>query len=280
MPVADTTLLIPSDQQPLFGRRIAVTAPRNYALRFAQSILTRGGLPVIMPTIEIELLADYTELDRCLLERDAFDWIAFTSRNGIEALLHRTEQLGLPISALNDCRLAAIGKDAERLTGLGLRVDLVPGEPSPRGIVAELAEIPEIGSQAILVPAPEVTNVPEPDVIPNFVAGLEQIGMRVTRVPAYQTCVLDRVRYALELALIRQGAIDAIAFSSAAEIEGFLRMVDRPDDYSRCAIGCFGPYTASNARRLGLAPAVIATDFSSFDGFVDALAQYFASCTH
>lgn len=272
MPIADTTFLAPSEQRPLFGRRIAVTAPRNYALRFAQAILSRGGLPVLMPTIETTLLADYAELDRCLLERESLDWIAFTSRNGIEALLYRCEQLGLPVTALNDCRLAAIGQDAERLRSLGLRTDLVPREPSPRGIVAELGPQTPVHAPSILVPAPLVEGAPEPDVIPNFVADLERIGMRVTRVPAYRTRLLDRACYAVELDLVRQGAVDAIAFSSAAEVAAFLGMVDAPDDYRHCAICCFGPYTAANARLMGLTPAVVATDFSSFDGFAEAIA--------
>jgi uroporphyrinogen-III synthase len=265
-------MLVPSEEQPLFGRRIVVTAPRNYALRFAQAILIRGGLPVLMPTIETSLLANYAELDACLQARPPFDWIAFTSRNGIEALLHRCEQLGIPISALNDCRLAAIGRDTERLDELGLRVDLLPTEPSPRGIVADLEQLPATANQSILVPAPAVEGMPEPDVIPNFVAGLERIGMRVTRVPAYRTRLLDRARYALELELIRRGEVDAIAFSSAGEVAGFLGMVETPADYRRCTVCCFGPYTAANARRMGLEPTVVAADFSSFDGFAEAIA--------
>ncbi|NTW00942.1 MAG: uroporphyrinogen-III synthase [Oscillochloris sp.] len=270
----DTILLSALDHQPLFGRRVLVTAPRTYAPRFAQAILARGGLPVFMPTIETSLLADYTLLDACLEPHMRFDWIAFTSRNGIDALLYRCAQLGLPLSTLNGCRLAAIGKDAERLAAFGLRVDLLPAEPSPQGIVAELKRLPAAPTQSIVVPAPVVEGMPEPDVIPNFVAGLQQLGMRVTRVPAYRTRLLDRSCYVPELALVRQGAVDAIAFSSAAEVAGFLGMLDTPDDCRHCAICCFGPYTAANARRMGLEPVVIAEDFSSFDGFADAIAAY------
>lgn len=308
MPIAQITMLAPAEGLPLFGRRVLVTAPRTYALRFAQAILSAGGLPVLMPTIETTLCADYTELDRCLHERATFDWIAFTSRNGIEALLHRCEQLGLPPTALNDCRLAAIGKDAERLVELGLRVDLVPQEASPRGIVEAMqkakgrrqnledqassnenpppplsarptgaggGEVRAASGPSILVPAPAVTGIPEPDIIPTFVADLERIGMRVTRVPAYTTRLLDRGRYEVELALIRQGAVDVVAFSSAAEVAGFLAMVDGPEDYRRCVIACFGPYTAANAQRMGLPPAVVAEDFSAFAGFARALAAFF-----
>ncbi|MFQ3662778.1 MAG: uroporphyrinogen-III synthase [Chloroflexaceae bacterium] len=268
-------MLHPSADMPLFGRRVLVTAPRTYAPRFAAAILAQGGLPILMPTIEITLLDDYAALDACLRQCASFDWIAFTSRNGIEALLHRCEQLGLPPTALNASRLAAIGKDAERLAELGLRVDLIPQEPSPRGIVAGLAAIAAGSAATILVPAPVVEGAPEPDVMPTFVADLQRLGMQVTRVPAYRTRILDKARYEPELALIRQGAIDAIAFSSSAEITSFLAMVNHPQDYDRCAICCFGPYTAAYARRVGLPPAVVAEDFSSFDGFAAAIARHF-----
>ncbi|MCX7792209.1 MAG: uroporphyrinogen-III synthase [Chloroflexaceae bacterium] len=268
-------MLRPAEALPLFGRRVLITAPRTYAPRFAAAILARGGLPVLMPTIETTLLDDYAALDACLGQLETFDWIAFTSRNGIEALLYRCEQLGLPPMALNARRLAAIGKDAERLAELGLRVDLMPREPSPRGIVDALAESHIARGAAILVPAPVVEGVPEPDVVPTFVADLQHIGMRVTRAPAYRTRALDGARYAPELALIRQGAIDAIAFSSAAEVAAFLAMLNAPQDHGHCAICCFGPYTAAHARRMGLSPAVVAEDFGSFDGFATAIARHF-----
>lgn len=267
--------LRPAEALPLFGRRVLVTAPRSYAPRFAAAILAHGGLPILMPAIETTLLDDYTALDACLRQRETFDWIAFTSRNGIEALLYRCEQLGLPPTALNACRLAAIGKDAERLAELGLRVDLTPREPSPRGIVMALAALDTGRGAAILVPAPLVEGVPEPDVIPTFVADLQRCGMRVTRAPAYRTRALDGARYAPELALLRQGAIDAIAFSSAAEIAAFLAMVNAPQDYGHCAICCFGPYTARHARQMGLPPGVVAEDFGSFEGFATAIARHF-----
>ncbi len=268
-------MLRPAEELPLFGRRVLLTAPRTYAPRFAAAILARGGLPVLMPTIETTLLDDYAALDECLRQLETFDWIAFTSRNGIEALLYRCEQLGLPPTALRACRLAAIGKDAERLAELGLRADLRPREPSPRGIVDSLKALESTGGAAILVPAPVVEGVPEPDVVPTFVTDLQRIGMRVTRAPAYRTRALDGGRYAPELALIRQGAIDAIAFSSAAEIVALLAMVNAPQDYAHCAICCFGPYTAAHARRIGLSPNVVAEDFGSFDGFATAIARHF-----
>lgn len=228
-------------------------------------------MPFLMPTIETCPLENFTELDAALQHIDAFDWIAFTSRNGIDAFFQRLEDLQINPFVLTNICFCAIGLDAERLADLGVKVDLVPKEPSPAGVIAELAKIPDIAQKNILVPVPEVVGVPEPDVIPNFVTGLENLGMKVTRVPTYRTRCLDKDIYEVELNLIRQGKINVIAFSSTAEVTGFLQMVDSKRDYERCAIACFGPYTAANAKKLGLNVSIVAQDYSSFAGFAEAL---------
>ncbi|PLZ97530.1 uroporphyrinogen III synthase [Fischerella thermalis CCMEE 5268] len=266
--------MIPSVQLPLYGKRILVTAPRNYAARLISQLINQGALPVLMPTIETCALADFTELDTTLMQIDTFDWIAFTSRNGIDAFFKRLEALEISVSVLKNCRISAIGKDAERLSDFGIKVDLIPQEPSPKGIIAELAKVPNINKQTVLVPVPEVVGIAEPNVIPEFVAGLKKLGMSVTRVPTYTTRCLDKSLYEVELHLIRQGKIDAIAFSSTAEISGFLQMVTSKADYQQCVIACFGPYTAANARKLGLNVSIVAENYSSFAGFAEAIANF------
>ena len=266
--------LTPSHRLPLWGKRILVTAPRTYASRLAREIVDLGGLPVLMPTIETCWLEDYTALDLALQQLDRFDWIAFTSRNGIDAVAERLNALGLSPSAR--CRSIAIGRDAGRLAELGFRADLIPAEPSPNGIVAELSPISDIASQTILVPVPEVIGIREPNIVPDFMAALENLGMSVTRVPAYATRRSLPNGYEIELNLVRQGQIDAIAFSSSAEIESFLGTIDSPQDVAGCAIACFGPYTAANAKALGMTVAIVSEDYSSFAGFARAMAEFFA----
>ncbi|NMG07285.1 uroporphyrinogen-III synthase [Brasilonema sp. UFV-L1] len=269
-----TKLLTPSVQLPLHGKRIIVTAPRNYAARLSGQLINQGGMPFLMPTIETCSLENFTDLDAALQHIDAFDWIAFTSRNGIDAFFQRLEDLEINPLVLTKCRFCAIGLDSERLAALGVKVDLVPKEPSPAGVIAQLAKIPDIAQKNVLVPVPEVVGVPEPDVIPNFIAGLEKLGMKVTRVPTYRTRCLDKDIYEVELNLIRQGKIDVIAFSSTVEVVGFLQMVDSKRDYEHCAIACFGPYTAANAKKLGLNVSIVAQDYSSFAGFALAIALW------
>lgn len=271
----DTNQLTPSAKLPLYGKRILVTAPRNYASRLSEQIINKGGLPLLMPTIETCLLENYSELDTALRRIDEFDWIAFTSRNGIDAFFHRMNVLSIPTSRVKNCKLCAIGKDSERLLCFCGRIDLIPTEPSPEGIVSELSKLPGIHEETVLVPVPEVVGVAEPDVVPKFISNLNQLGMEVTHVPAYTTRCLDKSIYGVELNLIRQGMIDAIAFSSTAEVESFLKMVNSKSDYDHCVVACFGPYTAANAQKLGINVSIVSKDYSSFEGFAEAIAAFF-----
>ncbi|HLO85719.1 MAG TPA: uroporphyrinogen-III synthase [Nostocaceae cyanobacterium] len=266
-------LLIPTIDLPLYGKRIVVTAPRNYAARFAEQIIKKGGLPMLMPTIETYSLVDYTELDDTLKNIDDFDWILFTSRNGIAGFFQRLNALNLPISVLQNCQLAAIGKDAESLLSICGRVDLIPAEPSPVGMVTELGKLPNIQGKKILVPAPKVVGITEPNVIPNLVSDLQKLSVHVTRVPVYITQAVNKNIYPVELNLIQQGLIDIIAFSSTAEVESFMNMFNSKNDYENCVFACFGPYTSANAKKLGIKVAITSKDFSSFEGFVEAIAN-------
>ena len=193
---AAPTPVSPAQSNGLAGRRILVTAPSTYAARLAGQVLARGGRPVCMPTIVTEPLQEleHEKLDAALRSMasatatgapPAFAYIAFTSRNGIEAFLRRAKVLGLAgdmSSLLRGCTVCALGNDAKMLEQAGIEVGLLPAISSPSGIIDELGRRGETGrGRAILVPVPEVTGVPEPPVVPNFVAGLNKLGMSVHR---------------------------------------------------------------------------------------------------
>jgi len=267
-------MLIPSQNLPLFGQRVLITAPRAYGARLSEKVINQGGLPFLMPTIETCFLEDYQPLDFVLNNLAQYHWIAFTSRHGIEAFFQRLNTLKIPRDFLKNCQLCALGKDAEKLLEFTDIIRIIPHESSPQGIVEELAKIPDIQHQSILLPVPLVVGIPEPDIVPNFVMALQKLQLNVTRVPVYLTRALTRDLYQLELSLLRLGKIDILAFSSTAEIESFLLMVDAPVDYQKCAIACFGPYTAANAEKLGLTVDICAENFSAFDGFVDAMIKW------
>jgi len=266
--------LIARKDLPLFGKRVLFCTPRNYAQKLAGLLVRHGALPVWMPTIVIEPMTDYAEFDAAIRKLADYDWISFTSRNGIEAFFSRLEALGLDKSVLSDIKVSALGNDRSALEERGIKVDLLPPAASTRGVVAELQSRGETNGR-ILLPVPEVRGMDEPSVIPEYVAQLEDLGMSPHRVPAYAT---HRVTQGLELELqmVLAGQLDLIAFSSVGEIDGLLYLLgDRSDVLSRQILACYGPVTANGAKQRGLRVDIVAEDYSMFEGYIEAMEDYF-----
>ena len=267
--------LIAREDLPLYGKRILFCTPRNYAQKFARLLTLHGALPVWMPTIVIEPMDDYAEFDEAIRNLNSYQWLAFTSRNGIEAFFDRLDSLGLDSRAVENTRVSALGNDAKALEERGVQVDLLPEHASTSGVVEELARRGEnIGR--ILLPVPEVCGMDEPPVIPDFIAGLESLGMDVHRVPAYAT---HRVTEGLEpeLRMILDGVIDLIAFTSVGEIDSLLFMLgDRRDVLSSHTIACYGPVTAKGARQRGIDADIVSDNYSAFEYFIEAMENFYA----
>jgi uroporphyrinogen-III synthase len=268
--------LIGRDEMPLYGKTVLYTTPRNYAGRLGRYLIEHGARAIWMPTIVIEPMPDYSVFDDVLRNAEKYDWIAFTSRNGIEALLDRMEALGLEQADLKGLRFAAVGNDATALEQAGIKPDLVPPVSSPIGIVNELKR-QGYTSGTVLVPAPDVVGMEEPEVVPDFIRDLEAIGLDTVKVPAYVTA---RATDGLELGtqLLLDGKVDVIAFTSRGEMESLLlHLGDKRDVLDGdTAIACFGPITAGGAKLRNVRVDIVADDYSRFQGFVSAMEDYFA----
>jgi uroporphyrinogen-III synthase len=270
-----TTDLIDRAALPLYGKTVLYTAPRNYAGRLGQLLIERGARPVWMPTIYIEPVPDYKVFDTALRERDKYDWIAFTSRNGIEAYLNRLEALGLGPDDVRQLKTAAIGNDARLLETAGILPALVPTAPSPIGIVEELKRR-GVTNGTVLVPSPDVIGMEEPAVVPDFIRDLEAIGLKTKRLPAYVTA---RETQGLERGtqMLRNGEIDMIAFTSRGEIDSLLLHLGEDGSLlnQKTVLACFGPITSEGARLRKLRVDVVAKDYSRFEGFVAAMEDWY-----
>lgn len=273
MTTPDKTLISREDL-PLFGKRVLFCTPRNYAQKLARLLVAHGALPIWMPTIVIEPLETHDELDDAIRNLSDYDWIAFTSRNGIEAFFARLAALGLDAAALSGVRISALGNDGKLVEAHGVTVDLLPAAASTRGVVDELKER-GVTSGRILLPVPEVIGMAEPSVIPDFVGWLETLGMEPRRVPAYAT---HRATGGLdtELELLCNDQIDVVAFTSVAEIDSLLFLLgERGAALGRQTIACYGPVTANGARQRDLRVDIVADNFAAFEGYIEALERYF-----
>ena len=250
------------ETRPLFGKRILESRAREQASELAQQLAALGAEPLEFPTIQIFPLENFAELDAALTQ--TFDWIIFTSVNGVAAVWARIEKLGRDARTFAHTRLAAIGAaTAEELARHGLRADLVP-----RNYVAEsiLAEIGDVHGKRILLPRADLARE-------KLAHDLRARGANVCEVAAYHTRPTGaNVPSAQHIRdLLSAGEIDAITFTSSSTVRGFVNAIQFPiSNFQFPIVACIGPITAQTARDLGLRVDVVAETYT-IEGLVTAL---------
>jgi uroporphyrinogen III methyltransferase/synthase len=140
--------------RPLFGKRVLVTRPRHQAESMVARLIDLGAVPFLLPTVEIGPPADWTRVDEAIRAVGQYDWVVFTSVNGVDAFLSRLETLGLDLRALGKVRIAAIGpKTAEALRRWHLQADLVPTRYQSEDLAAALLAQIQPGQRVLLARA-------------------------------------------------------------------------------------------------------------------------------
>jgi len=122
--------------KPLLGRCIMITRPRIQSGSFVRGLEELGSEVIECPTIEIIPPDSYVPLDRTIQDLEEYDWIVFTSVNGVKEFLNRLQYLGKDSAALEGIRLAAIGPETAReMASHGIQVEFVPAEYRAEGIL-------------------------------------------------------------------------------------------------------------------------------------------------
>src|SRR5207253_2576574 len=141
------------EQRPLFGKHVLITRPRAQAAELAVRLEQEGAVTHIEPVIDIKEPADWGPVERALQNLARFNWLVFTSANGVQAFLGRLKHVGLDLRALGKSKLAAIGPGtAEALRAFHLKPDLVPLEYRSESLALALKE-PARGQRVLLVRA-------------------------------------------------------------------------------------------------------------------------------
>jgi uroporphyrinogen III methyltransferase / synthase len=142
------------ERRPLFGKRVLVTRPRQQASAMVHRLIDLGAVPFVLPTVEIREPADWTPVDQAIRSLRQYDWLVFTSANGVTAFLERIATLGLDLRALGNVRIAAIGpKTADALRGYRLQPDLVPATYQSEDLAAALLAQIQPGQRVLLARA-------------------------------------------------------------------------------------------------------------------------------
>lgn len=254
------------EKKPFFGKRILVTRARSQASELSEQIAELGGEPIEFPLVKMVPPQDSKPLDDALLQLDSFDWVMFTSANGVAFFFKRLRELGVDIRSMR-AKIAAVGpKTAAVLEEKGLTVEVLPGEFRAEGLLDTLQGQLKPGER-VLLPRADIAR----ETLPK---ALRELGLDVTEADTYDT-LIDADNIAQTLELLQEGAIHIITFTSSSTVKNFVQAMQGQELtqlLSGVKIACIGPITADTARALGLSVDWVATEYT-IQGLLDAIKQ-------
>lgn len=254
------------DRRPLFGKRILVPRAAAQARETAWAIRERSAEPVLSPAIAIHPAPDVERLRRAAREVGSYDWVLFTSSNGVERFFDVLDELELDGRAFSAARIAVIGpKTAAALRARGLRADVMAPEYVAESLVETLLDTrAERPLGRVLLARARVAR----DVLPER---LRAAGAEVDVVAAYETHPVTGPE-AARLAELARDAVDVVLLTSSSMVSSLVAALGAEAARlpERVTVVCIGPVTAQTARDLGLRVDVTAERYT-VDGALDAL---------
>ena len=258
--------------RPLFGRRIVVTRSRTQASGLVATLVELGADVVEFPTIQFVEPTSYDDLDGALERIDSYQWVVFTSVNGVDAFFDRLQG---DARKLAGALIAAIGPaTADRLRERGIEPDAVPAEYRGEAVFDAIEKRSaesgiSLSGARVLIPRAEVAR----EALPNL---LREAGAQVDVVAAYKTERADDSK-AGELAdEIEAGEIDAVTFTSSSTVRNFIAMLgDRASVLDRAKLFSIGPVTSKTLVDCGF-DVYREADQYTIPGLVDSLVGAYA----
>ena len=244
-----------------------MTRAREQAGQLARILQERGAEVLEIPTIKIQPPTRLQEIVDALIELNSYDWLVFTSPNGVTTFFDYFFRNFHDMRELGGARIAAIGPaTASKLKELHLQVDLMPEEALAVKVAKAFAKFETIENLKICLLRAEVANRELPE-------ALEALGAIVDDIPCYQTVPESEDPTGAAASLLQTGA-DWVAFTSASTVQHFHARFDLPallNKFPQLKTAAIGPETSKALQALGLQPSVEARQHT-LDGLVAALA--------
>ncbi len=258
------------DSKPLFGKRIIVPRPAHQAPETALAIRARAAEPLLHPVVEVHAPPEPERLVEAVRSLGTYDWVLFTSANGVDRTFAEIERQGLDARRFASAKVAVIGpKTRASLARYGIHADLVAREYVAESLVRDLLDRGP-PRRALLLRALEAR-----EVLPD---ALREAGCVVDVVPAYETRPIGAEAAEPLRALLGSRGADVVLLTSGAIANSFLDALG-PDAASLLqdlTVSSIGPVTSTALRQRGVAVDVEAGSYT-VDGLLDALERHFSS---
>jgi uroporphyrinogen III methyltransferase/synthase len=254
------------ERLPLFGRRIVVTRDRRQSSMLAEPLEALGAETLFVPVIEIAAASESSSLEQAIQKLDSYDWLIFTSVNGVRHFVEALDRSQRDLRALK-AKLCAIGPATRAaIEALHLRVDVMPGEYVAESLIEALRG-EDLKGKRVLLPRAAVAR----DLVP---VALRERGAMVDVVEAYRTVIPKDAAARAKEALARKP--DWITFTSSSTVKNLVEVLGGKDAGREALrgvkIASIGPITSATARQLGLSVDAEA-DPHTIEGLVDAIVK-------
>ncbi len=262
------------EKRPLFGKRIIITRPEEQADELVYPLMDAGADCILFPTIKIVAPEDWYTLDKAINELHKYNWIIFTSVNGVKFFFNRMMELKKDGRILGNSKICAIGpKTAQALKNRCIVPDLMPEEYRAEDIVRCFSQI-QIKGERFLIP--RVDNAR--DLLPKE---LKKMGAKVDVVCAYRNILPEVEEQKKEKIreMLLKGKADIVVFTSPSTFYNFIKLLDIPEsrakDYFKdIKIACIGPVTANAVKKTGLKPAIMPEKYD-IPHLIEAIIVYY-----
>jgi uroporphyrinogen III methyltransferase / synthase len=258
------------ESRPLLGKKIVVTRAREQASDLVTRLSEMGAEVLECPTIKVVPSKDQSSLDFAISRLKLYDWIVFTSVNGVGYFFERLFSNGLDVRSLGHLNIAAIGPaTADKLLKFGLKTDIIPETYRAESVVEAFLKEHIAGKKILLPRAGEAR--------PVLPVELRKMGAVVDEIGIYNT-IQDCRNADILLEDLRNGGIDMVTFTSSSTVKNFKALI--PDNMfisllEGVTIASIGPITAETAQEIGLNVHVIADDFT-IPGLCKAIVQHYS----
>lgn len=258
------------EAKPLAGKKILITRAKSQSKRFASKIQTFGGIPIAVPLIAIQPPNDKQAIIETLKQIKTFDWLVFTSQNGVQAFFSVVQSERISFQSFQHLKMAVVGKSTDAcLRQYGFKADVVPeGEFTAESLAKELLKNVQSNERVLFARGDLVRDV--------LMKTLRKHGIKIVDVVVYENKMNQEAQPQL-LDEIKNNRIDAVAFTSPSTVDYFVAMLEDLDWQNSLINTCFaaiGPITERAMLRHGIEPDVIAQE-NTTDGLVSALVKYF-----
>lgn len=284
------------EKKRLLGKNILVTRPRAQSASMQKMIEEEAGNAVLAPSIKIKEAADKSGLENAIKNLDKYQYLIFTSVNGVKYFIQTLEKVGLDLRALAGIKIITIGsKTAAELKENGIKADFMPDDYSTSGILKYLKNLEAEGklnlkAASFLLPRSNIAP-------PELEQGLKDFGAEVNNIEAYRT---ENVEISSEiLKMIAAEELTLLTFTSSSTVENLIRGIKtkidkcKQNDFAaeleeneiieeniikklkEIPAACIGPVTAETARKEGLNVVAVAKEYTA-EGLMEVILDYYS----